>query len=102
MATILVVDDELGIRALLSEILGDEGHTAGYGSDPLTIKAFQGWPGYRMTGGLMHTLQWRMNDCYRQMRMPEPNFGSDVVAALLTFLTTNAAGETYRGPAIKR
>jgi DNA-binding NtrC family response regulator len=27
MATILVVDDELGIRALLSEILGDEGHT---------------------------------------------------------------------------
>ena len=26
MATILVVDDELGIRALLSEILADEGH----------------------------------------------------------------------------
>ncbi|MFO1340438.1 MAG: response regulator [Burkholderiaceae bacterium] len=27
MATILVVDDEMGIRALLSEILSDEGHT---------------------------------------------------------------------------
>ena len=27
MATILVVDDELGIRCLLSEILADEGHT---------------------------------------------------------------------------
>ena len=27
MATILVVDDEMGIRALLSEILTDEGHT---------------------------------------------------------------------------
>ena len=27
MANILVVDDELGIRALLSEILSDEGHT---------------------------------------------------------------------------
>ena len=27
MANILVVDDELGIRALLSEILADEGHT---------------------------------------------------------------------------
>lgn len=26
MATILVVDDEMGIRELLSEILGDEGH----------------------------------------------------------------------------
>src|SRR5204862_8191692 len=27
MATLLVVDDELGIRALLSEILADGGHT---------------------------------------------------------------------------
>lgn len=26
MATILVVDDEVGIRELLSEILSDEGH----------------------------------------------------------------------------
>ena len=26
MANILVVDDEVGIRELLSEILGDEGH----------------------------------------------------------------------------
>ena len=26
MATILVVDDEIGIRELLSEILADEGH----------------------------------------------------------------------------
>ena len=26
MADILVVDDEIGIRELLSEILGDEGH----------------------------------------------------------------------------
>ena len=26
MANILVVDDEMGIRELLSEILGDEGH----------------------------------------------------------------------------
>jgi L-cysteine S-thiosulfotransferase len=60
------------------------------------------WPAYRVSTSSFITLQWRMNDCYRQMRMPEPNFGSDVVAALLTFLTTNAAGETYRGPAIKR
>ena len=27
MAHILVVDDEMGIRELLSEILADEGHT---------------------------------------------------------------------------
>jgi DNA-binding NtrC family response regulator len=33
MATILVVDDELGIRALLSEILADEGHTVELAED---------------------------------------------------------------------
>jgi DNA-binding NtrC family response regulator len=33
MAIILVVDDELGIRALLSEILGDEGHTVELAED---------------------------------------------------------------------
>lgn len=33
MATILVVDDELGIRALLSEILTDEGHTVEVAED---------------------------------------------------------------------
>jgi DNA-binding NtrC family response regulator len=33
MATILVVDDELGIRALLSEILSDEGHSVELAED---------------------------------------------------------------------
>ncbi len=33
MATILVVDDEIGIRELLSEILADEGHTVRLASD---------------------------------------------------------------------
>ena len=33
MATILVVDDELGIRALLSEILTDEGHSVELAED---------------------------------------------------------------------
>ncbi|MBI3154526.1 MAG: response regulator [Burkholderiales bacterium] len=33
MAIILVVDDELGIRALLAEILGDEGHTVELAED---------------------------------------------------------------------
>jgi DNA-binding NtrC family response regulator len=33
MATILVVDDELGIRAMLSEILTDEGHTVELAED---------------------------------------------------------------------
>jgi sulfur-oxidizing protein SoxA len=60
------------------------------------------WPAYRVSTSSFVTLQWRMNDCYRQMRMPEPLYGSDTTVALITFMTVTAAGETYRGPAIKR
>jgi len=66
------------------------------------IRAYQGWPGYRMTGGFMLTQQWRMNDCFRQQRFPEPSFLSDTVTALLTYLTVNANGDVYKGPGIKR
>ncbi|MCL4185604.1 MAG: sulfur oxidation c-type cytochrome SoxA [Burkholderiaceae bacterium] len=65
-------------------------------------RSFIGWPGYRMTGGLMHTLQWRMNDCFRQQRFPEPNYVSDTVTALLTYMGANANGAMYKGPGIKR
>ena len=60
------------------------------------------WPAYRVSTSSVVTLQWRMNDCYRQMRMPEPQFGSDTTVALITFMTVNAEGVPYRGPAIKR
>jgi sulfur-oxidizing protein SoxA len=43
-----------------------------------------------------------MNDCYRQMRMPEPQFGSDTTVALINYMTVNSQGVVYRGPAIKR
>jgi len=66
------------------------------------IRAVQGWPGYRMTGGVMHSLQWRMNDCFRQQRFPEPGYASETVSALLAYLTVNANGHVYRGPGIKR
>jgi len=66
------------------------------------IRAFQGWPGYRMTGGLMHTLQWRMNDCFRQQRFPEPGYASETIADLLTYMGANANGHVYKGPGIKR
>jgi sulfur-oxidizing protein SoxA len=66
------------------------------------IRAFQGWPGYRMTGGLMHTLQWRMNDCFRQQRFPEPGYVSETISDLLTYMGVNANGHVYKGPGIKR
>jgi sulfur-oxidizing protein SoxA len=66
------------------------------------VKAYQGWPGYRMTGGFMLTQQWRMNDCFRQQRFPEPTYLSDSITALLTYMTTTANGQVYKGPGIKR
>jgi len=66
------------------------------------LNTFQGWPGYRMTGGVMLTQQWRMNDCFRQERFPHPKYLSDTITALLTYLTANANGQVYKGPGIKR
>lgn len=41
MATILVVDDELGIRALLSEILSDEGHSIELAEDAAQARTYR-------------------------------------------------------------
>jgi len=60
------------------------------------------WPAYRVSTSQFVTLQWRMNDCFRQMRTPEPTFGSETTTALIHFLTVTARGETYNGPGIKR
>jgi L-cysteine S-thiosulfotransferase len=65
-------------------------------------RAVLGWPGYRLTGNRMLTLQWRMNDCFRQQRFPEPKYASDTIAYLLTYMTANANGAKYKGPGIKR
>ena len=60
------------------------------------------WPAYRVSNSQFKTMQWRLNDCYRQMRMPEPVFASDVTVALALFLTATGKGEPYRGPGTKR
>lgn len=60
------------------------------------------WPAYRVSNSQFKTMQWRINDCYRQMRMPEPNFGSDATIAMNMYLTTTAKGAAYRGPGTKR
>ncbi len=65
-------------------------------------RGYEGWPAYRLTGGVMHTLQWRMNDCFRQQRFPEPGYVSDTISALLTYLAVNANGHVYKGPGVKR
>ncbi len=66
------------------------------------IQGVQGWPGYRMTGGVMLTHQWRMSDCFRQQRFPQPKYASDAVTYLLTYMIGTANGLEYKGPGIKR
>ncbi len=60
------------------------------------------WPAYRVSNSTFKTMQWRINNCFAQMRTPEPVFGSDVVNAMNMFLTVTAQGEPYRGPGTKR
>jgi sulfur-oxidizing protein SoxA len=60
------------------------------------------WPAYRVSNSQFKTMQWRINDCYRQMRMPEPTFATDATVALNMFLATTAKGAEYRGPGTKR
>jgi len=60
------------------------------------------WPAYRVSNSQFKTMQWRLNDCYRQMRMPEPVFASEATIALNLFLTATGKGEPYRGPGTKR
>jgi len=60
------------------------------------------WPAYRVSNSQFKTMQWRINDCYRQMRMPEPVFISEATVAVAMFLTATGKGEPYRGPGTKR
>src|SRR4051795_2093913 len=60
------------------------------------------WPAYRVSTSQLVTLQWRMNDCYRRLRTPEPTSGSGTTTALTQYLPAPAAGETYHGPGNKR
>ena len=63
---------------------------------------FAAWPAYRVSNGQMWTMQLRLNDCYRQQRFPYPEFGSDALTALSTYLGVNAKGAKSAAPTIKR
>ena len=65
-------------------------------------KGYTTWPAYRVSQGELRTFQWRLNDCFRQQRFPELEFGSPASIALTTFLAYNANGAPFAAPAIKR
>jgi L-cysteine S-thiosulfotransferase len=65
-------------------------------------RAFTTWPAYRVSQGALRTMQWRVNDCFRQQRFPEPIFISPATVDLITFLGVNANGAKMDSPALKR
>jgi sulfur-oxidizing protein SoxA len=65
-------------------------------------RAFATWPAYRVSQGALRTMQWRLNDCFRQARWPEPTFISQGTIDLITFLGVKANGGRMDSPAIKR
>lgn len=84
-----------GMRIRLQElpyIPSHEGAAAGWTS----------WPAYRVSAGQMWSMQWRINDCFRQQRFPEPIYTSDVTIALSMYLAATASGATMKTPGIKR
>jgi L-cysteine S-thiosulfotransferase len=63
---------------------------------------FAAWPAYRVSNGQMWGMQLRLNDCFRQQRLPYPSFGSEITVALSTYMGVNAKGAESIAPSIKR
>ena len=60
------------------------------------------WPTYRVSQSATRTMQHRLWDCYRQARMPPPEYLSDGITALTVYLTKQADGGVLTVPSIKR
>jgi sulfur-oxidizing protein SoxA len=60
------------------------------------------WPAYRVSQSAVWTMERRLIDCIRQMRWPEPRFGSDAIVALQVWLQHQADGGELQAPGIKR
>jgi L-cysteine S-thiosulfotransferase len=61
-----------------------------------------GWPTYRVSQSQTRTMQHRLWDCYRQMRHPIPEYGSDGVTALTAYMVKAASDGPINVPSIKR
>jgi len=65
-------------------------------------QAYTTWPGYRVSQGVVRTMQWRLQDCFRQQRLPKLKFASQASIDLLTFLAVKAKEGKMAAPGIKR
>lgn len=60
------------------------------------------WPAYRVSQSQVRTMQHRLSDCFRQMRLPAPEYASDGVTALTVYLAKMGEGALLNAPNIKR
>jgi sulfur-oxidizing protein SoxA len=64
--------------------------------------AYTTWPGYRVSQGEVRSMQWRLNDCFRQARFPQLEFISPASIAVELYLAYNANGGVMNAPSVKR
>lgn len=60
------------------------------------------WPAYRGAHYVVRTMQWRLYDCFWQMRLPELTYLSDTSIALTTYLHYQGNGAVIQVPGFKR
>lgn len=60
------------------------------------------WPAYRGGHYVVRTMQWRLYDCFWQMRLPELTYLSDTSIALTTYLHYQGNGAVIHVPGFKR
>ena len=60
------------------------------------------WPAYRGAHYVVRTMQWRLYDCFWQMRLPELTYLSEASIALTTYLNHEGNGAVIRVPGFKR
>jgi len=64
-----------------------------------TVSTF---PAYRGAHFVVRTMQWRLYDCFWQMRLPELAYASDTSIALTTYLHYQGNGAEIQVPGFKR
>jgi sulfur-oxidizing protein SoxA len=64
-----------------------------------TVSTF---PAYRGAHFVVRTMQWRLYDCFWQMRLPELAYASDTSIALTTYLHYQGNGAVIQVPGFKR
>jgi len=60
------------------------------------------WPAYRGAHFVVRTMQWRLYDCFWQMRLPELKYESDTSIALTMYLHYQGNGAVMKVPGFKR